>query len=107
LNSALQSQFALLRTELLLLVADRIEQVARPLHREMENFKLLFARVTDSGERAVLTVSCQSSVVVDDETIAMMASKASDEAVVDKAPRELDVVAEESFFSCFSPHVYP
>jgi hypothetical protein len=60
LDPALQSQFALLRTEILQLVAIRIEEVARPLREEAAKFKLLLACVTNSMGRADLFASYES-----------------------------------------------
>lgn len=112
LDPALQSQFALLRTEILQLVAVRIEEVARPLREEAAKFKLLLARVTESMGRADLFASCESyeqepSVVVDDDVVDMMASKVDDEAINGKAHGEADLVGEECFFGCLSPRVSP
>jgi hypothetical protein len=45
LDSAFQTQFALLCTELLQLVADRIEEVSHPLREQAETIKFLLARV--------------------------------------------------------------
>jgi hypothetical protein len=47
----LQAQFASLRTELLQLVADRIEEVTRPLWDEAAAIKLWLARAVGSWER--------------------------------------------------------
>jgi hypothetical protein len=112
LDSALQSQFALLRTELLQVVSNRIEEVARPLHEEVAKFKLLLACATESVERADLFTSRESSehelsVVVDDVAVAVMASKEANEAIVDKAFGEMDLVGEECPFGCFSPWASP
>jgi hypothetical protein len=48
----LQAQFASLRTELLQLVADRIEEVTRPLRDEADAIKLWLSRAAGSWERA-------------------------------------------------------
>lgn len=108
LDSALQSQFALLRMELLQLVADRIEEVSRPLREEVAAFKLLLAHVTDSLERADSFASCESTeqescVLVDDDAVVEMTLKVGEEAIVGKAPEESTEVGEECIFGCFSP----
>jgi hypothetical protein len=51
LDSDLQAQFASLRMELLQLVADRIEEITRPLRDEAAAIKLSLARVAESWER--------------------------------------------------------
>jgi hypothetical protein len=52
LDFDLQTQFASLHTELLQLVADRIEEVIRPLRDEAAAIKLWLARAAGSWERA-------------------------------------------------------
>jgi hypothetical protein len=108
----LQSQLARVRAELLQLVADCIEEVARPLREEAAKLKLLLARVTESMERADLFASCElsgqeSSVVVDDDAVVVMASKAADEAIDGKALGESDIVGEQCLFGCLSPQASP
>lgn len=61
LDSALHSQFVLLRTELVQHVDARVEEVARPLRDEVTKLKLLLARVTESVGHADLFASCESS----------------------------------------------
>jgi hypothetical protein len=79
LDSSLQSQFAMLRTELLQMVVERIEEVSRPLLEEVATIKLLLARVTGSLE-------CTSD---------------------ESAEHESSVVGEECIFGCFSPRGRP
>jgi hypothetical protein len=52
LDTDLQAQFASLHTELLQLVADRIEEVTRPLWDEATAIKLWLARAARSWECA-------------------------------------------------------
>jgi hypothetical protein len=103
LDFTLQSKFSLLRREILQHVAIRNGEVARPLREEVTKFKLMLARVTESMGRAYLSFEHESSAVIDDDAVTLIASKASDESTDDKAPRELDMVGEECFFGCFSP----
>lgn len=46
-------------------------------------------------------------MVVDDDAVAAVVSKAGDDAIHDTAHVESDMVGEECFFGCFSPRASP
>jgi hypothetical protein len=103
LDSPLQSQFAMLRKELLQLVVDHIEEVSRPLREEVATIKLLLARVASSLDRTDLCSSKRElSVVVDVDAGDEMTSEAADVAILCETLEETSVVGDDSSFGCFS-----
>ncbi|KAK1646404.1 hypothetical protein QYE76_064209 [Lolium multiflorum] len=96
LDSRLQCQFALFRMEVDQLVANRVEEAARPLRDEVASLKLLLARVGASLEP---TEACSSG---GQELGTVQAS-----FPLGSADQKSSVVEEEHIYSCFSPHDSP
>jgi hypothetical protein len=93
LDSVFKSQFALLRMELLQLVANHIEEVSRPLRDEVAALKLLLARIGDSlGSLEACT----------SRGLGLTPSLAS--FPLDSTEQKSSVVEEEHLYGCFSPH---
>lgn len=91
-DSTFQSRFALLRLELCQLVADRIEEVSRPLREEVATLKLLLAGVDGPSHPAK---ACDSD--------GLGLTQGEDLFPLDSAEEQSSVVEEALHYGCFSP----
>jgi hypothetical protein len=92
LDSLFQSQFALMRMELLQLVDVHVEEASRPLREDVAALKLLLSRIGDSLD---LLEACTSSGLGLAPVQALFPLVSIEE--------NLSVVEEEHLYGCISP----